>query len=81
MPAEQQDHNSSRMDKVDVIANEIRLLPEGKSGQLLLADAQLLDQGTIAVDILVFDIIQQTATPADQHQQTTARVVILLVDL
>jgi hypothetical protein len=39
------------------------------------------DDGTVAVDVFVFDIIEQSATPAHEHQQTSTGMVVLLVNL
>ena len=47
----------------------------------LFADAQLGDQSTIALDVLGHQIIQQLAALTDHLVQTTAGVVVLLVDL
>ena len=47
---------------------------------LLLTDTQLGDHSTVAVDVLLGQIVQQTAALTDHHQQTTAGVVVVLVD-
>ena len=45
----------------------------------LLTDAQLGDDGTITVDVLTGQVVQQVAALTDHHQQTTAGVVVMLV--
>ena len=47
---------------------------------LLLTDTQLGDHSTVAVDVLLGQIVQQTAALTDHHQQTTAGVIVVLVD-
>jgi hypothetical protein len=50
-----------------------------KNNSRLLAKAELLDNGFIAVGIVCLEIIEQAATLADQHEKTATRAVILLV--
>ena len=45
------------------------------------ADAEALDQRTEALDVLLGQVLQQAATLADQDQQTTTGVVVVLVRL
>ena len=47
----------------------------------LLADVQLGDQRTIANDVHLLEVVQQTAALTDHDQQTTAGVVVVLVVL
>jgi len=47
----------------------------------LLADAERLDDGAIALDVFGLQIVQETAALADQHQEATTRVMILHVGL
>ena len=47
---------------------------------VLFFQPQGFNDGPVAVDVLVFDIIQQAATPADQHQKPSSGMVILLVN-
>ncbi len=47
----------------------------------VVADAELLDEGTVTLDVAFLDVGEQTATLTDEHHQTTAGMVILLVDL
>jgi hypothetical protein len=47
----------------------------------LLADAEFLNHSLITLDIELFEIVQQATTPANHHQKTAARSVILLVRL
>ena len=53
------------------------------SGDLsqLLAQVQLGDQRTVALDVGLLEVLQQTTTLADHQQQTTVGVVVLLVVL
>jgi hypothetical protein len=47
----------------------------------LPSQAQGFDNGPVALNILVFDIIQESAAPADQHQQPSSGMVIFGVNL
>src|SRR4051794_23677004 len=47
----------------------------------LLADTEGLDDRSVTVEVLVFEIVQQSPALADQHEQAAARVVILRVSL
>jgi len=51
--------------------------PTGK----LSFQTESIDNGPIAIDIFVFDIIQQPAASADKHQQSSAGVMIFCVNL
>jgi len=42
----------------------------------LLANAERLDDGPVTIDVLRFQIVQQSSPLADQHQQAPARMVI-----
>src|SRR2546423_11659419 len=42
-------------------------------------EAQLLDEGAVPLEILLLQVIQEPAPPADELQQSTPRVVILRV--
>src|SRR5690606_32094611 len=64
------------------------LLPGNRSlhGVLLgarrtAADAEAVDQRTEALDVLLGEVLQQPAALADEDQQTTAGVVVVLVGL
>ena len=46
---------------------------------ILLTDTQLGDQSTVAVDVLLCQIVQHLAALTNHHQQTTAGVVVMLV--
>ena len=48
---------------------------------LLLTDAQLGDDGTIALDVLGHQVVQHLAALTDHLQQAAAAVVVVLVDL
>ena len=48
---------------------------------LLPANSKMGDQIAIPLDVSVHDVIEQTATLADQHQESTTAVMVLLVDL
>lgn len=39
------------------------------------------DQGTIPLDILVPEVLEESSTLADQHQETSPAVMVLLIDL
>src|ERR1700679_158947 len=45
----------------------------------LLADTQLADDVTIAVGVRLLEVIQKAAALAHQHQQATARAMVLFV--
>src|SRR5205807_10147523 len=45
----------------------------------LLADAKFLDDALIALSIVLFQIVQQTAALADHHEQTAPGGMVLLV--
>ena len=47
----------------------------------LLSQTQLSNQGTIALDVGLLEVVQQTATLTNHQQQTATAVVILLVEL
>src|SRR5207253_11338055 len=48
----------------------------GDAFQPLLADVESLDQVRVAVRVLCFQIIEQPAAPADEHEQTASRVMM-----
>ena len=48
---------------------------------LLLTDAELGDDGTIALDVLLHEVVEQAAALTDHLVQAAAGVVILRVDL
>ena len=52
---------------------------KNSSGQVLLADAELTDHGLIALGIVFLEVVEQTATLADQHEKPAARAVVFLV--
>src|SRR3954451_13185175 len=45
----------------------------------LAAQAELLDEGAVALEIFALQVVQEPAAPADELQQPAARVVIVLV--
>ncbi len=45
----------------------------------LLADAQLRDDGLVALGVVLLQIVQQTTPLADHHQKTAAGRMVLLV--
>ncbi len=47
----------------------------------LAAEAQLLDEGLVPVEVFAFQVIQQLATPRSHHEQTPSRMKILSVGL
>ena len=58
--------------------NEIRSKPESGSA-ILLADAQLRDDGLVALGVVLLQIVQQTTSLADHHKKTAAGRMVLLV--
>jgi hypothetical protein len=46
---------------------------------LLSAKAELCDELAVASDIAIANVIKHAATAAYQHQQSTTRVVVLMV--
>src|SRR6185369_13411254 len=51
------------------------------AGTGLPAEAELLPQGAVALDVLALQVLQQPAAAADQQQQPTAAVVVVGVHL
>src|SRR3954470_21876979 len=49
------------------------------AGPRLAAQAELLDEGAIALEILPLKVVQEAAAAADELQQATTRVVVVLV--
>ena len=47
----------------------------------LMAEAEFLDHGFIAIGTVGFEIVEQATPLADQHEKTAARAVVLLVHL
>ena len=52
--------------------------PAARSG-VLPPQAEVLDQLPISLDVLFLQVVQEPPTPADEPQETPARVVVLLV--
>ena len=48
---------------------------------LLPAKTQLGDQGSIPLDVVAPEVVEQPTPPSDQHEQTTARVMVFHVRL
>ena len=46
---------------------------------LLLADTKRLDEIPVTLDVLLLQVVEQSAPLADEHQQTAARMMILHV--
>ena len=46
---------------------------------LLFAEAESLNNRLVALGIVFFEVVKQTATFADQHEKTAARAMIFLV--
>src|SRR5512145_322346 len=57
-----------------------RFGPLGPSNRLA-TELELLDEHLVVLDVLVLQVIQQSATLADHLQEPTSRMVIVLVDL
>ena len=49
------------------------------SGGRLLADTHLQNHSLVALGVVLLQIVQQAATPANHHQKTATRSVVLLV--
>src|SRR5689334_20549739 len=47
----------------------------------LLADAERVDQLAVAIEVLVLEVVEQPTALADQLEEATTRVVVLLVRL
>ena len=47
--------------------------------QVLLTETESLDDGTITIDIVIVEILQQLAALTDEHGQRTGCVVVLVV--
>ena len=45
----------------------------------VVADAELLDECAVVVDVLLLDVLKQTATLTDEHHEATTSVVVLLM--
>ena len=45
----------------------------------LLTEAQSSDQIAIALDIVVFEVVQETTTTTDEHLKTTSAVVVVCI--
>src|SRR5688572_24048059 len=58
-----------------------RRIPAPRSGCCLATQAELLDQGLVALDVLALEVVEEAATTVDHHQQATTAVVVLLVRL
>ena len=56
-------------------------LLEGTPGQELLADAELGDNGFVALGIVFLEVVEQATPLADQHEKAAARAVVFLVRL
>ena len=47
----------------------------------LPAQAELGDEGPVPIDVVAPQVVEQATTSTDEHEQPTARVMVLLVDL
>jgi hypothetical protein len=56
-------------------------MADGVVASGLPSQSQGFDNGPVALNILVFDIIQESAALADQHQQSSSGMVIFSVNL
>lgn len=50
-------------------------------GDLLLSEAELLDDGTVTVDVLLLEIVQKITTLTDHFEKAATGVVIIVVGL
>ena len=46
----------------------------------LLADAELTNNGGVALSIVGFEVVEETATSADHHEEAAARAVVFLME-
>ncbi len=53
----------------------------GRGRVRLLADAEALDRGAVALEVLPLEVVEQAAAPADHLQQAATAVMILAVGL
>ena len=44
-------------------------------------ETEFCDDGSIALDVVVGEIVEKTTTASDEHQEPSATVVVLLVHL
>jgi hypothetical protein len=58
-----------------------RPLGESAGRNSLSAESQRFDDGPVALNVVVFNVVEQTSPTADQHEQSAAGVVVLGVDL
>src|SRR5262249_9650744 len=49
--------------------------------ELLPPEAQLGDQGSVPLDVVAPEVVEQPTPPTHHHQQPTTRVMVLRVDL
>jgi hypothetical protein len=65
------------------IGRRIRFSPSAQSkwekSSKLLTEAEFRDNSLVTLGIVFLEVVEQTATLADQHEKTAARSVILLV--
>ena len=47
----------------------------------LLSDTQRRNYGTVTLDVRLLEIVQQTSSLTDHHEQTSSGMVVLGVDL
>ena len=52
---------------------------QSKRKSLLFAEAESLNDRLVALGIVFFEVVEQAATLADQHEKTAARTVIFQV--
>jgi hypothetical protein len=53
--------------------------PKSGKGAVSAFESQGTDNGAVAIDVFVFDVIQQAAPSSDQHQKTPSGMVVLFV--
>ena len=76
---DEQDLAAAEVGERDLVAV---LVAEGEVGRRLArrrssAQAELGDQGAVALEVVALEVAQHAAALADQHQQAAARVVVL----
>ena len=47
----------------------------------LPTETELRDERSVPLDVVALQVVQEATTATDEHEQPTARVVVLLVDL
>src|SRR5579884_2336069 len=62
------------------LAGALPQLPPLTDGWELAAQAELLDEGAVALEVVLLQVVQEAAAAADELEQPTARVMVVPVD-